>query len=74
MNECRKLCGEIRFGDPGFSGEPLHGPIGGVAVHPFAVHPYKDRPRGAFTDVEIERGARGMVTCLPPLRTIFNVR
>ena len=57
--------------------EAFHGSVGGVAVHSLSVGSEEDRPGGALINVEIERPAgswgQGMVTCLPPLRTIAIV-
>ena len=64
--------------DPGTLHQPLHHPIRAVAVHPTAFDTEEDRPivrspmyRSSARPV---RGAMGMMTCLPPLRTIADVR
>jgi hypothetical protein len=48
-------------GDPRPAGQPLHGAVGGGAIHPLTVGVDEDRSVRSFSDVEVERpsGTRG---------------
>jgi hypothetical protein len=87
-NTIIKCCGNERmtqavgrnalFSYPGAFRESFHGSVCGISVHALSVRSEEDRTAGSFVDVPIDRsfvrGASGIATCLPSLRTIARVR